>query len=187
MGLAVIKMISQVYYRHNLLIRNRNWVSMRPGQPEPDLIHSNEIFLLPFKLIFYLQQIFAAWFRLCLWPLAFFFWLTYFLFRFLLVFVSISIPLNASWSHSPIAWLSGILVVNQKISCWHRFVIFLMTDTRWVLSVSLVIIIVFGIVCPPVCLWSVAHLVFVRLGCDECLNWFRFRNVIYIFTPTRWS
>jgi len=61
MWLAVIKMISQVYYRRNLLIRNRNEVSTLPA--EPDLIHSNEIFLLPFKLIFYLQQIFAAWFR----------------------------------------------------------------------------------------------------------------------------
>jgi len=93
-----------------------------------------------------------------------FFWLTYFS-----VFgrlVSISIPLSATRSRSPIAWLSGISVVNQKISCWHRFVIFLMTDTRWVLSVSLVMV----IVCPSVCLWLICFL------CDS--SWWMFELVL---------
>lgn len=147
-------MISQVYYRHNLLIRNRNgistasWYRVCERARWTTLRRSVEIFLLPFKLIFYLQQIFAACLSFILYSV--FWWpklVAYFTFHlFVLIslcFSFVFVPrfvicylvlfyffLYFFWSLE--FGLLAFLVVNQKISCWQRFVIFLTTNTRCV-------------------------------------------------------
>lgn len=175
---AVIKMISQVYYRHNLLIRNRNRISTRADPqrlPDQGLIWS-----IAMKYFYGLLNWYFTFNKFLLPGFVGFFIVSFFLVNLFFWLCCLHSESTSIAEPDRLArLLSGILVVNQKISCWHRFVIFLMTDTRWVLSVC-VLCLVKKYIKSNMFWWLICFLCHSSPPVDGCLNWFWFGNVIYI-------